>query len=137
MVLRNLLQKGRLDINLKLVELQEAFQYITGFTCEFYFKSVYVLIDATVLCLGKYNNDRVLSSHKQEWHERGHSSLNVKMPGFIINPEYSWLGSSSDGVVHDPGFTDPNGILEIKCPYNYRDNTVFQAAGFLLFVGKG
>ena len=70
-LLRNQLQKlkGRLDINLDLfhgmrsatVELhlllwssrQEAFQYIAGFTWEFYFESAYVSIDATVLCLGK------------------------------------------------------------------------------------
>ena len=56
-----------------------------------------------------------------EWHERGHFSL-------VINPAYSWLGVSLDGVVHDPGF-------EIKCPYNYCDNTPFQAASQKEFVG--
>ena len=95
--------KGRLDINLNLflgvrsvaknyiflwLSLQEAFQYIAGLTCEFYFESVYVLIDATVLCLGEDNEDRALSAYKHEWHERGHSSLEVTMSGLVRNPEY-------------------------------------------------
>ena len=37
------------------------------------------------------------------------------MSGLVIYPGYSWLGASPDGVVHDPGCTDPNGLLEIKC----------------------
>ena len=34
----------------------------------------------------------------QEWHERGHSSLEVAMSGLVINPEYSWRGASLDGT---------------------------------------
>ena len=77
---------------------------------------------------GKDNEERALSAYKQEWHERGHFSLEVTMSSLVINPEYSLLGTSPDGVVHDPGSTDPTGLLEIKFPYNYRDNTPFQAA---------
>ena len=65
---------------------------------------------------GMDSEDRAPSVYKQEWHERGHSSLEVTMSGLVINPEYSWLGVSLDGVVHDPGCTDPNGVLEVKCP---------------------
>ena len=82
--------------------LQDAFLYITGFTCEVYFKSVYASIDATVLCLGKDSKDRALSAYKQEWHERRHSSLEVTISGLVIYPEYSLLGASLDGVVHEP-----------------------------------
>ena len=85
-------------------------------------------MDASVLCLGKDNEDRALSAYKQEWHERGHSSLEVTMLDLVINPDYSWLGASLDGVVHGPGCTDPNALLEIKCPYNYHDSIPFQAA---------
>ena len=70
----------------------------------------------------------------KEWHEREYSSLEVTMLGLVINPEYSWLGASPDGVVHDPGCTDPNGLLEINCPYNYHDSTSFQAAAQKEFV---
>ena len=60
--------------------------------------------------------------------ERGHSSLEVTMSGLVINPEYSWLGAGPNGVVivvHDPGCTDPNGLLQIKCPDNYPDTPLF------------
>ena len=50
------------------------------------------------------------------------------MSGHVINSEYSWFGASLDGVVHDPSCTDPNGLLEIKCPCNYHDSTPFEAA---------
>ena len=38
---------------------------------------------------GKDNEDRVPSAYKQEWHQRGYSSLEVTMSGLVINPEYS------------------------------------------------
>ena len=74
--------------------------------------------------------------------ERGHSSLEVTMSGLAINPEYSWLGAGPDGVVivvHDPGCTDPNGLLQIKYPGNYPDTPLFKhlPERFLLSFGKG
>ena len=48
------------------------------------------------------------------------------MSGHVLNPEYSWIGASLDGVVHDPGCCDPNELLEIKSPYHYRDSTFFK-----------
>ena len=50
------------------------------------------------------------------------------MSGHVINPEYSWLGATPDGVVHDPGCNDPNRLIEINDLYNWRDDTPFQAA---------
>ena len=35
----------------------------------------------------KGNEDRAMSAYKQEWHERGYSSLEVTMSGLVINPE--------------------------------------------------
>ena len=89
---------------------------------------------------GKDNENRALSAYKQERQERGHSSLEITMSGLVINPEYSWLRASSDGVVHGPGCTDPNGLLEIKCPCDCRISTPFKAASqkeFCCRLGKG
>ena len=75
---------------------------------------------------GEGQRRRALSAYKQERHERGDSSLEVTMSSLVINLEYSWLGASLDGVVHDPGCTDPNGLLETKCPYNYQTASLFK-----------
>ena len=34
---------------------------------------------------------------------------------------YYWLGASPDGKVKDLSSKQPNGILEIKCPYSKRE----------------
>lgn len=36
--------------------------------------------------------------------------------GITLYPEYSFLGASSDGLIHDPASPNPNGLIEIKCP---------------------
>ena len=77
---------------------------------------------------GKDNEDWAQSAYKQERHEKGHSGLEATMSGHVINPEYSWRGASPDGIVHDPGCNYRNGLIEIKCLYNWSDSTPFQAA---------
>lgn len=47
--------------------------------------------------------------------------------GLVVNPGVPWLGASPDGKVYDPVAEDPYGLLEIKCPYKYRDSTPEQA----------
>lgn len=46
--------------------------------------------------------------------------------GFIVHPEYDWLGASPDGLIDD------DGIIEVKCPYGLRnkkgDDLVFKSA---------
>lgn len=44
--------------------------------------------------------------------------------GFVVHPDYSFLGASPDGKVCSEGVT---GLLEIKCPYSARDKTIPQA----------
>ena len=58
--------------------------------------------------------------------------------GLVINTEYTFLGASPDGLVHDPVSADANGLLEIKCPYQLKDISPYEAAQqksfFLLFT---
>ena len=55
--------------------------------------------------------------------------ITVSQTGLIINPNFSYLGASPDGLLTDCNGTDPSGILEIKCPYKYRDVDPCEAAG--------
>ena len=53
----------------------------------------------------------------------------VSPSGFLINPLYSFLGASPNGVVHDPSNIDePIGFVEIKCLYSTRNLTPTEAA---------
>lgn len=50
----------------------------------------------------------------------------VKECGFIVHPEFKWLGASPDGLV------DEEGVIEIKCPYGLRnkkgEDIIFKSA---------
>lgn len=49
------------------------------------------------------------------------NSVTVEKCGFIIHPKHCWIGASPDGKVKDLNSDQPDGILEIKCPYSKRD----------------
>ena len=36
----------------------------------------------------------------------------------IIDPERGWFGASPDGKVKDLGSEQPDGVIEVKCPYS-------------------
>ncbi len=64
----------------------------------------------------------------------GHRNLKVLASGLVINTEFCFLGASPDGVVYDPLSADPDGLLEIKCPYVQRDISPHHAAKQKSFV---
>lgn len=59
--------------------------------------------------------------------KQGHVNLSVEDCGFIVSLYEEWLGASPDGRVHDPSSDQPNGLLEIKCPYTKRAQTPQEA----------
>lgn len=42
----------------------------------------------------------------------------------VLNPAFPYVGASPDGKVYDPTEQEPHGLLEIKCPYVWRNNTM-------------
>ena len=54
--------------------------------------------------------------------------ISVSPTGLRINPDFPYLGASPDGLVTDVDCPDPNGNLEVKCPYKYRNLDPNQAA---------
>lgn len=57
----------------------------------------------------------------------------VTKAGFVISVEHPFLGAFPDGFVHDPAATEQSGLVEIKCPYKFRDQTPRNAASDLSF----
>ena len=47
--------------------------------------------------------------------------------GFVVNPEYPWLGASPDFLIGDSKEASPYGIGEVKCPFSKREMTIEEA----------
>lgn len=52
-----------------------------------------------------------------------HKSLTVRQSGLVVNYMYPHLGASPDGFVNCEHCEEPQGLLEIKCPFKYRSST--------------
>ena len=74
---------------------------------------------------GKNNESKAKDAYVKT---NGHNNLQVSESGLVINTEYTFLGASPDGLVHDPVSADANGLLEIKCPYLLKDISPYEAA---------
>ncbi|XP_048836255.1 uncharacterized protein LOC125711423 [Brienomyrus brachyistius] len=53
-------------------------------------------------------------------------AVSVRDCGLFIHPQKSWLAASPDGIVEIPQISE-RLLLEIKCPFKHRENTVAQA----------
>lgn len=43
--------------------------------------------------------------------------------GFVIYEDKPYLGATPDAYIHDPNRREQYGLIEIKCPYKYRNVT--------------
>ena len=57
----------------------------------------------------------------------GKASISVQNCGFVVHPEKGWLGASPDGKVKDLSSKQPDGIIEVKCPYSKHEVTPEEA----------
>ena len=48
--------------------------------------------------------------------------------GFLLSENHPFLGASPDTYAFDPSSSNHFGLVEIKCPYKYRDHTPEDAA---------
>ena len=85
------------------------------------------------LAWGKKNEDTAVDAYQQHMQGSGHTDLKVARSGLVINPGCPWLGASTDGLVSDPHSADPDGLLEVKCPYKFRESTPAEAASYKEF----
>jgi len=54
-----------------------------------------------------------------------HTNLHVKECGLFINPKWPFVGASPDGIITCD--CCPKGVLEIKCPFCHRDESIAAA----------
>ena len=65
-----------------------------------------------------------------------HPEFQVYRCGFIIHPEFGWLGASPDAMVIDPSSQETDGIAEFKCPYSKRELTIEEACADTAFYAE-
>jgi len=65
-------------------------------------------------------------------HQNGHPDLQVSPSGFIVNPSYSYFGSSPDEAHSD--HEQPFGFVEIKDPYSVGETTLMKLPKVLDFA---
>ena len=50
-----------------------------------------------------------------------------------LNPAFPYLGAAPDGKVVDKNATDKFGLLEIKCPFKFKNDIPSEAVGNAVF----
>ena len=76
---------------------------------------------------GKHNEVIARSLYARKVQKQMHKNFTVYNCGLVVNPFHPYLGASPDGKVFDPSSTSPFGLLEIKCPYTWRNNSMEEA----------
>ncbi|KAJ1198498.1 hypothetical protein NDU88_002339 [Pleurodeles waltl] len=64
-------------------------------------------------------------AHLKSRNSRG--GVKVEDCGIFIHPKKTWLAASPDGIVKNNSTGKPIGLLEVKCPYKHKDQTIREA----------
>ena len=55
-----------------------------------------------------------------------HPGFTIESAGFFISLTHGYIGASPDGIFKCP--CCPKMVIELKCPYSHRNETLFEAA---------
>lgn len=69
--------------------------------------------------MGRIHEDDARREYIKYMESKSHIDFKVQSSGLVINPSYPFIGASPDGVF--TGSCCGEGLLEIKCPFKYRD----------------
>jgi len=69
----------------------------------------------------------VKSLYARKMQKQSHKNFTVYDCGLVVNPSQPYLGTNPDGKVFDPLSPSAFGLLEIKCPYTWRNNSIEEA----------
>ena len=68
--------------------------------------------------MGTQNEDQAKIDYKLEM-EKIHSDFQIHAAGLLVSTKYPFMGATPDGIVSCS--CCGTGLLEVKCPYKYRD----------------
>ena len=76
--------------------------------------------DTPAIRYGRQNEPQARLAYEQ-YLQTKHPKARVDTTGINIDLTNCWLAASPDGLVIDPTTPNPEGLLEIKCPYRAKD----------------
>ena len=74
-------------------------------------------VTAPSLRWGNTHEDHAIAAFELEY------DMDVHKSGFIVHPDYDFIGVSLDGFVHDND-SQPFAIFEAKCPYTHEEHKI-------------
>ena len=74
--------------------------------------------DIPALKWGRQNEERAKESYRIEM-DKHHNNFSVHSTGLLVSTKYPFLGATPDGTISCS--CCGTGLLEIKCPYTYRN----------------
>jgi len=77
---------------------------------------------------GRKHESTALSEYSKYHSALGNTNMVVCRAGFVICHAFPFLGASPDAYVHDRQSHISYGLVEIKCPYKYRNHYPFNTA---------
>ncbi|XP_032081019.1 uncharacterized protein LOC116513859 [Thamnophis elegans] len=76
---------------------------------------------------GVRNEKKAVEAYETLKSSTAKKPVKVKECGIIVDKDKPWLAASPDGIVQDAGTGKDLSLLEVKCPYKYRNKTVTEA----------
>lgn len=86
------------------------------------------LSNVSSIAYGSSKEDIARQLYIKKMKSRLQHDITVYSSGLLINPNCPYLGASPDGKLIDRSAYDYFGLLEIKCPYSFRNQTPTEAA---------
>ena len=69
-------------------------------------------------------------------HAQGNHGVQLKECGLFLHPLHKFLGAIPDRFITDPASFPSDGIIEIKCPWKFKDSTIIDACQECSFCCK-
>lgn len=90
--------------------------------CKLTLNSHFILLSHRWGC----THEREVASQYTRLMQKDHEEFHLQECGLFINPSYPYLGATPDGVISCK--CCGTGILEVKCPFSFKDDTLDAAS---------
>lgn len=84
-------------------------------------------VTTAAMSWGIHNEKKAVEKYAAVKAKATGQDIEVQDCGLFIHPEKNWLAASPDGIVVNKSSGERKELVEVKCPYKHRENTVKEA----------